>query len=117
MIKEFILKENPLHKITLTKSEFKIINLQYKDEGGVFLYSKLYDIEFKEKSPDYFSSVIVIIFNFLLPGRIKERRSFKERIRMNYNGKERIITLTDFNKKNTIEAVIEIQKRMDKKYQ
>jgi len=116
MENEFIIRNKPLIKIVLNKTEFEIINHQYKDESGVFSYSKLYDIEYQERSTDYVSTGIAFICSFLLPGPTSGLMKFRERIRMNYDGKEKKIILIDFNKQHVIKAIIEIKKQMHSKY-
>ncbi|WP_166964783.1 hypothetical protein [Yeosuana marina] len=115
MKKEFIIKKSPLLKIVLNKTEFKIINHQYKQESGVFSYSKLYDIEFKEKSIDIFGTIAVFILSIFLPGPKSGIFKIKERIRMNYDGVERIFILFNFDKNTVKEAIAEIEKHITEK--
>ncbi|AUP79785.1 hypothetical protein [Flavivirga eckloniae] len=116
MKKEFIIKRTPLQKIVLNKSNFEIINDQYKEESGIFLYSKLYDIEFREKSIDLPNTVAFSLLSIFLPGRTSGIMKYRERIRMNYNGKERKFPLFDFDKGVVMEAIAEIKKHIDPKY-
>lgn len=115
MNKDFILKKSPLLKIVLRKNDFEIINTQYKNESGVFKYTNLYNIEFREESTDYSGSIIVFILSFFTSSLFKQAK-LKERIIMNYEGKQSKIILFDFDKEQTLEAISEIKKQMDKKY-
>ncbi len=116
MQKEYILKQSPLLKIVLRKKEFEIINHQYSKESGFFSYSKLYDIEFREKSTDYVTTGFIFLLSIILPGGRSRLMKFNERIRMNYNGKERKIILFDYDRKVVAEVISEIQKQIDPKY-
>jgi hypothetical protein len=115
MNKEFILKKSPLLKIVLEQNHFEIINTQYKNEGGIFHYSKLYNIEFKEESPDHSGSILIFFLSLFAPITSRGAK-FKERIIMNYDRKQRKIILFDFDRKETDEALKEIRKQMDPKY-
>ncbi|WP_158844671.1 hypothetical protein [Algibacter sp. L1A34] len=113
MKKEFIIKKTPLLKIVLNKMDFEIINHQYKEENGVFLYSKLYDIGFKEKSTNHLETLFVFFFSLILPGATSKIMKTKERIRMNYDGKEKHFILFDFDKHVVLEVITEIKKRIN----
>jgi len=105
MEKEYVIKKSPLLKIVLRKKEFEIINQQYSKENGTFLYSKLYDIEFREKSTDYVTTGFMFLLSIILPGGRSGLMKFNERIRMNYNGKERKNILFDYDKKIVAEVI------------
>ncbi|QIE58682.1 hypothetical protein G5B37_03625 [Rasiella rasia] len=115
MIKEFILKKSPLLKIVLRETEFEIINQQYKKEGGMFEYSKLYNIEFREESIDHSGSLMIFIMSLFLPKATRTAK-FRERLIMNYDKKQKKVILFDFDKQETQDALKEIRKLMDKKY-
>ncbi|WP_428743356.1 hypothetical protein [Tenacibaculum sp.] len=113
MKKEFIIKKSPLLKIVLNRTGFEIINHQYKKESGVFLYSKLYDIEFREKSTDKLTTAILFILSLFIHAPKSGIIKIKERIRMNYDGEERTFILFDFDKQIVKEAIAEIQKHIN----
>lgn len=112
MKKEFIIKKSPLQKIVLRKNEFEIINDQYKKENGVFSFSKTYHIEFRAESTDYQRSIFYSFLSFLIPGGHSHTIKTKERIAMNYDGKEIVFILFDFDKEVVMKAISEIQKRI-----
>ena len=116
MAQEFIIKKSPLQKIVLNEEDFEIINVQYKEENGVFLYSKLYNIEFREKSADHAGTVWLFIASFLMPNSGARTSELKERIILNYDGKELKFMVFDFNMSTVNEAIDAIKERMDPKY-
>ena len=116
MKEEYILSKSPPLKIILDKDEFEIINKQYTEESGVFSYSKLYEIKFQEKSTDHLSTTLSFILGIFIPGRAGKKMNYRENIFMNYNGRPRKVILMDFERKNVIEAITQIQKKMNPKY-
>ena len=92
----------------MRKDEFEIVNQQYHQDGGIFLYLKVYSIEFREESSDYFTTALFFILSFILPGPSSKTMKFKERIIMNYDGKQKSITLIDCNKDKVIDMISEI---------
>lgn len=113
MLQEFIIKPKPLQKIVLHETGFDIINKQYKDENGFFLYVKVYDIGFQEKTTNYgfkvFNFLMSILFDLLEISNPKE----KEYIRMNYDGKETKFPLFDYDTPIVNEAILAIKSRLN----
>lgn len=116
MKKEYILSKSPPLKIILERNQFEIINKQYTEENGVYLYSNLYDIKFQEKSTDHSSTVLSFILGIFIPGRAGRKMSYRENIFMNYNGRPKKVVLMDFDRTNVIEVIAQIQKKMNPKY-
>lgn len=116
MKNEYILSKSPPLKIILNENEFEIINKQYTEESGVFLYSKLYDIKFQEKSTNHSSTAFSFFLGFFISGVVGRILSNRERIFMNYNGRPKKVILMDFDRKKVIAAITEIQKKMSPKY-
>lgn len=116
MKKEYILSKSPPLKIILDKNQFEIINKQYTEGNGIFLYSKLYEIKFQEKSTNHSSTVLSFILGLFIPGRAGKIMNYRENIFMNYNGRPKKVILMDFDKMNVIEVIAQIQTKMNPKY-
>lgn len=104
MKQEFILKRSPLHKIVLYETAFEIINLQYKDETGVFEYAKLKRIAFKEPSTDYLATLLTNILELVFGGIDKIYKN-RERLEIDYAGETKTFILTNFDKVEVLKAI------------
>lgn len=105
MKQEFILKKSPLHKIVLYETTFEIINLQYKDETGVFEYAKLKRIAFKEPSTDYLATLLTNILELVFGGSFDKIYKHRERLEIDYAGETKTFILTNFDKIEVLKAI------------